>query len=283
MWRAGMWYDDERTTTMGYLRNGAIVLAGFLVTGVIFLVLQRSLDNMNKRISGTYNRAGETEGTAPTFAPINAPQSAYPRVNAVYSPVAGSYAAPSYANPSATPVGSAPVAAPVYNVPVAYSLFSSDAERRQARLAVSDLRVALKDFKDYNTRTLPGTLSGSAGSRPLTAITEDGDAGTVALDGYDPARQEAMVDRVGKETEALGSLLSLTAHPDRFPEPLRDHVGVVSRELRTYLQNVRYAVALPDERSRLMSLASQHLTRGETALQEMERAVGGTTGGPNIP
>jgi hypothetical protein len=175
----------------------------------------------------------------------------------------------------------------MYRIPTQFTVFSSDAERQQARAALSDLHVALQDFRDYETKGLQKTLALSeptAGAISITVASDDS-SGDAAIDSNADANshRDMAVDRVTEETEALGSLLSLTAHPDTFPAPLRDEVGQVSRELHTYLQDVRYAVALPTERSRLLSLASQHLSQGESLLHDMEGLVGGLSTGASVP
>ena len=291
MWRVGMWYGEEKTTAFTYLRGGAIAMTAFLVTGVVYLTLQRGMDAMNRRVTGTYKQGDET-GAAPTFAPTNgtsgknsSPASPF---SAPGSPMMPINAAPAYTSAyrplSQTPVGMSPVAPPQTNIPVAYSIFTNDGERQQAYAALRDLQGAVADFRNYDSHDLQKSLSSgetSAVIKPIafanevSAGEENGPSQTqLAAQAEESQKLRIAVERVNGETEGLNAMLSLCVHPQTFPEPLRDGVGVVSRELRTYLQTLRYAAAMPDDRPRLLAAASRHLSQGETALQELKRQAG---------
>lgn len=299
MWRVGMWYGDDKATTLGYVRSGAVVFAAFVVTGTIYLSLQRSMDAVGKRVTGTYSKGSGSDdvGTSPSFAPssslssgpgspltsVNQPINSYAPVNAYR---------PSYSNGlPPMPTSIQPVLPPRPNIPTAYTLFTSDADRLKARVALADLRFTIKDFQDYESKGLQKSLAaGGEIAAPATGPisfnniddASNSDNAAIARQTAETAKKRNIINRINGETEALNAQISIAAHPDRFPDPLKDPVGEVSRELHTYLQDVRDAAASSEERPRLLSLASQHLSNAEAIIADMEQKVG-TASGRNFP
>src|SRR5690349_14255512 len=142
MWRVGLWYGDEKTTAITYLRSGAVVFAAFIVTGSIYMSMQRSMDAVGERVSGSYHRRGNDEvGSTASLTPAD-PGSPLGRgipLSSLSRPLNAYYPSTSARLPL-TPTGSLPVAPSFPTISTAYILFTSDAERYQARAALADLR-----------------------------------------------------------------------------------------------------------------------------------------------
>lgn len=274
---------DTRTANWDvYLRGGAVVIAAFVVTGLIFMAAYRAVNTAKDRVAGIYSRGS---GTDLRPAPIpNTRVSANP-----YSP--GSPFGPGSPPASATGFGARtlPTTVPVSVAPPpplpanANSAFPTAERRQEAQAAISPLRDTISTVRQYDTKALwaeipaapgPGTPGGVSSMTSIASQTTS--ANQNARPTVDPAvaRQDAM-ERIINQADALAAEITLVTHPDRFPEVLRDGVGEFRREIRTYLSTVQYAAIHPEERDTLRPLAQKHLARSEAILNELENATGG--------
>jgi hypothetical protein len=270
-----------------YLRGGAVILAAFVVTGLIFTAAYRMLNTGRERVGRIYNRTYGNELAPMTNRTANAPG---------YSP-GSPFGAAMPAGPTATSFSPRPTAptVPVSVAPppplpaLANSAFPTEERRREAQAAVAPLREVISTVRRYDSQSLwaaipDATAPGSAGSlRGGTAVSQSNavsslaeGANAAARHRIDPAiaRQQAM-EKIINEADALGAEIVLLTHPDRFPEPLRDAVGEFRREVSAYLKDVQFAAIHPDEREQVRPKAQKHLARGEEILNALENATGG--------
>jgi hypothetical protein len=274
-----------------YLRGSAVVLAAFVVTGLIFVAFQRVLNTAQQRIGGTFARANETDMRPVTSAPRPASPGYSPG-----SPFSGSMPARAGAasRPPSQPLIPASTIAPPQLPPGANSMFPIPEDRRAAQIAVQPLRQTLNTVKEFDTKSLwadipdarslgTGSMSGitsaaqSVNDSPSSRTSRLGGNGGSRTDQA-VARQQAM-QKICNQADALAAEVALVAHPSRYPEKLRDIVGEATREARQYLSTVQYAAIHPEERSQLRPLAQKHLNRSEELLRGIENVTGSSSFG----
>jgi hypothetical protein len=274
---------DTRTANWDvYLRGGAVVLAAFVVTGLIFMAGYRAVNTARDRVTGIYSRGS---GTDLRPAPL-------PNTRVAANPYSPGSPFGAGAPPSATGFGARtlPTTIPVSVPPPpplpanANSAFPTVERRQEAQAAIAPLRDTISTVRQYDSKALwaeipaapaPGANGGMSSSTGVASqmITP---SNRNAQSPIDPAvaRQDAM-EKIINQADALAAEITLVTHPDRFPEVLRDGVGEFRREIRIYLSTVQYAAIHPEERDTLRPLAQKHLARSEAILNELENATGG--------
>jgi hypothetical protein len=282
---AGLW-EAPKDRNEAYIRGAAVALAAFILTGFVYLAIQRiagfatgrAAPRMSRAVGSEYLRSdSDTPAAAPAVSPMSPGVPAYRP--AAYSPPSAPLAAPTFAPPGAP----------------GYTPFAVDAQRKVAQEALKPLHDILTTVRRYDSQavwsTIP-TVAASSSGGPTTVMgsnlldraepvphTEDGEDAAArdtlaALAEVQRRRQNT--ERILGETESISTELTLVAHPDRFPEPLRDGVGDVAREMRIYLATVQLAAAHPEDKDRLHTLATQHLANSESALVRLESIASGS-------
>jgi hypothetical protein len=280
-----MW-DAQRTRQWDlYLRSGAVVIAAFVVTGLIFVALQKAMGTANQRLTNRFNRASETEATRRAQTPAYSPGSPF-AANAPNSATGMPSAYAANATPGLPPTQ--PLSGvTIPSVPASVNTaFPVEADRRNAQLAVRPFKDALTSVRQYDTSALWSDIPTASGTTPGTVVNAlippvRSDAETSGRrPKLDPAaeRQQA-IQKIINQADALAAELSLVSHPERYPQVLRDLIGESAKEARIYLSTVQYAAIHPEERARLRTLAHKHLSRSEALLAQVEQMTGGTTGG----
>lgn len=280
-----MFSGDRRSESLEtFLRGGGIVLAAFVFTLFVFLAFQKVMQNAQGRLKNIMTEAGgerqrisNPAGQALGYSPLNPNM---PRLTAGYVPQRTISSYTPVINPPSRPYTPS-------------DAFTSNAERDQAVAALESLRIAVQTVRQYDGASfwqpIPQADLGTAGTDatdpnqalPIGNGETPGDTPTrlyAATSGGAAAQRQKAITRISNEAEALHTELSIVAHPDLFPEPVRNLAKTVGLEARIYLSTVQLSLSRPDDRSEMQALARQHLNRSEAALRELERATGSAPG-----
>jgi hypothetical protein len=257
-----------------YIRGAAVALAAFLLTGFVYLAIQQIAGFASGKAAPKISRAVGSE-----YIRNDADASADVQASSPMSPGVPAYRPALYSPPNP------PVTVPTYAPPGAagYTPFAVESQRKVAQGTLKPLREVLTTVRRYDSQavwtTLPPPQSATGGvllgrTEPGTKDDSDEESSLAALAEVQRRRQNT--ERILGETESISTELTLIAHPDRFPEPLRDGVGDMAREMRIYLATVQLAAAHPEDRDRLHTLATQHLANSEAAMVRLEQVAGGS-------
>jgi hypothetical protein len=282
--------NDQQDTAGNVWKGGAIVLVTFALTLLIYFACARFLDSTKGRFKplARWSEPGDPAGAAVPaggagrstgYSPFSPGVAALPpRVTA------GPGSAPGYGVPAPPlPRMSEAISPPPQPlVSVQYrpgQIYFRDAgERRAAQGAISGLRLTLQSIRKYDSRSFWEPLAPVSGTATAQGYqpedTAPGRVFAADTEGDPERKRQNVAARIANETEALATELSLVAHPDAFPEELREQVKQIGTEARIYLSTVQVALTRPAERDRLRTLAQAHLFRSETLLRDAERAVG---------
>jgi hypothetical protein len=164
-----MW-DAQRTRQWDlYLRSGAVVIAAFVVTGLIFVALQKAMGTANQRLTNRFNRASETEATRRAQTPAYSPGSPF-AANAPNSATGMPSAYAANATPGLPPTQ--PLSGvTIPSVPASVNTaFPVEADRRNAQLAVRPFKDALTSVRQYDTSALWSDIPTASGTTPGTVV-----------------------------------------------------------------------------------------------------------------
>lgn len=267
-----------RTTTLAALLGAVIGLAFFAVHRLMGFAGKRVASGMSRGISQEIAESeSEVDFTPNTPYVSSAPaNSVSPAAPAAPAPVTGTYArlSPSTSY-SAPPNGFPMVTPPPPPAPDApFTLFNSEAERRQAQAALSPLREVLQEVRRCNGQTFLNSAPSAEGEQEARAVPSSRSSNPV-LPGIDWKARTQQIERVRLEVDALAAQIALCSHPDRIPIPLRDGVGEVCKELRACLQNAVNAAQDPEQSSHLQAASAQRLSRVEVILGRLDSLAGG--------
>ncbi|MBC8104659.1 MAG: hypothetical protein H7Z41_18960 [Cytophagales bacterium] len=260
-----LWENDESDRQQQQTQRILIIGGAIVAILVLFWVLRNAVSLASQ--SGGFaasNRArrltsvGKSDhGSLP--APLPPPRSAAP------NPGFPSGAARRYAAPAYVPPPSIPLIGGAYAPQTAASekgLEMSGEERAQTKAATAPLRQTLVAVREFDRQSFwHGTGDGAKGA------VKDA-AGSVAA--------------VDDAVDALGAMIGLYGHPDRFPAPVRGTASAAATGLRGYLRLTLNAAATSDpaERQRLRPVAEQRLADADAAVSRLE---GNRPGGQYVP
>lgn len=290
-------WSSEGQSIPPAVKATAVVVGAFLITGILYFVVQQGMSVASNRVGSRYAQFDESRGSGdaaplnPTFAnpvspinpalPLNGPQSfGAPSVSAG-SGRTGGIMRFSQAGPTSTSI-----APPVLTTTDG---FTSNEERTRGRNQIKALRGTLTTLKQYDSRSLWTGVSILDHARQVQLNAVNGVAGesnTLNLnDSGSPAEADAvrknMTSKLLGELEALNGEVALSSHPERFPEPLHDGAEAVGGAMRTYLATARMAVARPEEQSILKNRAARELSRVDELVRAMEAPLTGGASAAN--
>lgn len=276
--------NDQQDSLGNIWKGGAIILGTFILTLVIYFSCVRFLDSAKARFQPLARWSEPTErnpvagapaaGRGPIYSPISPGISnVAPRVTS--APVVGpgyGLTQPLTTNPPNQP---RPIVAIQYDPRRLY--FSDTVTRKRAQDAVYSLRLTVESIRKLDGSSFWAPLPLVNAAPPTEAAApEDMTTGRLFVaDTEDPAKKrQAVISRIINETEAMATELALVAHPDQFPEALREQVKQIGTEARIYLSTVQLALNNPAERDEMRTLAQEHLHRSESLLKSAQIAVG---------
>jgi len=285
---AGLWEAPKDRNEL-YLRGMAVAFLAFILTGFVYLAIQRIAGFATGRAAPAMSRAVGSEYLKNNAA--DAPDSAMSTISPM-SPGVPAYRTQPYTAP---PSFTSAVTLALPGAP-GYSPFTVESQKKAAQAALRPLHEVMATVRHYDSEAVWTALSSptSSGAASLKNVAgraqvqprdDDGSSNSDEDEASRVATLAAVAEaqrlrqneeRILGETESLSTELTLVAHPAQFPEPLRDGVGDVSRELRIYLATVQIAAAHPEERERLHSLATQHLSNSEAALARLDTMARGS-------
>ncbi len=275
------WTEEGRDEQVAIFLRWVATLVAFTLVALIVVAVQRTITKARMGVQGTYSQQSGNDADAVPDTPLNS----LPTVaggGAVSNPRAANAA---YA--SGQPLGAAP--ASTYVAPASSSLmppamiapgtaFAVESQRREAAASLSPLKDLMVTVQDFDSRVVnTGFSSGDANSMPIAMQTREDDVSDSRNTDLssESARRRSM-QRILDLSNGVDANISVVAHPDNFAPPLRDGVGEVSKELKTYLATLRNAVSRPDNREELRGAASRHLAAAEQALRSLENLTGGS-------
>jgi hypothetical protein len=123
----------------------------------------------------------------------------------------------------------------------------SPEERAQAKAATAPLRRTLQAVREF-------------------------DRSSFWNNSPDPMKQQGSAEEADTAVDALGAMVSLSGHPDRFPGPMRSTAAAAATGIRSYLRLTLDAAATddPGERRRLRPAAEKRLSEADAALVRLE-------------
>jgi hypothetical protein len=165
-------------------------------------------------------------------------------------------AAPSYVPPPPPPVVAGAYAPRPYMASNLPQL--SPEERAEGKAATAPLRQTLSAVHDYDRK--------SFWTRSDSSIHQDN------------------TEEAENAVDALGAMVTLYGHPDRFPGPMRSTAASAANGIRSYLRLTMDAAAVNDpvERQRLRPTALKRLSEADAAVQRLEGANPNNSFAPGI-
>ena len=154
-------------------------------------------------------------------------------------------ASSSYIAPPPPPLVGGAYAPQPYVAPTLPELYPE--ERAAAKVATAPLRRTLTAVHNYDERSFWNNDS------PDNSV-------------------DRRADEALNASDALGSMVALYGHPDRFPVPMRANVAIAASGVRGYLRVTREAAITsdPEERQRMRPEALKRLADADAAVSRIE-------------
>jgi hypothetical protein len=186
----------------------------------------------------------DTEGGTPPPQITRAPNPGSPLSSPSRS-VAPAPAPPAYIPPPPPPFVGGAYAPPPNVAPTLPDLYPE--ERAAAKAATGPLRQTLAAVHDYDRRSF-----------------WNNDSPEISTD--------RRADEAANASDALGTMVGLFGHPDRFPVPMRGNVAIAASGIRGYLRVTREAAVTSDpvERQRMRPDALKRLADADAAVSRLE-------------
>ena len=241
-------WTNEESERQQRTQRVLIIVGAAAAAMIVFWVFRNAITLVSRPTNGVgFASSGrarrlingiETEGDQPTqstqSAPLSNPGAPTGSASRYVAP-----SAPAYIPPPPPPViGGSYVPSTV--IASNHPEFSA-AERTQAQSATIPLRQTLNALHDFDRKSFWNN-SGS--------LAEADDA-----------------------VDALGAMVALYGHPDRFPIPMRGTVSAAATGMRSYLRlTLDAASSSPEDRQRMHPNATKRLAEADAALSQLEGA-----------
>jgi hypothetical protein len=237
-------WDNEESERQQRTQRILIIVGAVAATLVVFWVFRNAISLASQPSNGvgfaSSGRARQLINGMDSEGGARPPQiAAAPNPGTPFS--APPPAAPSYVPPPPPPLVGGAYAPRPFVAPTLPEL--SPEERAKAKSATAPLRSTLAAVHDFDRNSFWNNEQSS---------TEEADAAV----------------------DALGAMVSLYGHPERFPVPMRGTVATAATGIRSYLRLTLDAAATndPQERQRLRPTAAQRLAEADAAVIQLEGA-----------
>ena len=156
------------------------------------------------------------------------------------------------------------------------SLFASEGERQRVADLLTDCRAAY-DSSGELSRKWAETVGGKTARTnavEIAASEDDTSAKSVPILGPHPLSSKEW-DTIDTQIEAISATVGLATQPARYPVALQETSASLGREMRTFLQTERAALAQTDAqtRSQIQTRAEGHRQKAGQLLTTLESAI----------
>ncbi|MES2461598.1 MAG: hypothetical protein V4671_13520 [Armatimonadota bacterium] len=244
-------WDNEESERQQRTQRILIIVGAVAATLIVFWVFRNAISIASQPANGvgfaSSGRARQLINGMDSDGSARPPQTSTPPNPG--SPLGGGTrfvapVAPAYVPPPPPPLVGGAYAPPPFVAPTLPEL--SPEERAQAKAATVPLRQTLQAVRDFDRKSFWNTgASGNAGNSVGEA--------------------ESAVD-------ALGAMVALNGHPDRFPTAMRGIAANAATGIRSYLRLTMDAAETndPAERQRLRPAAEKRLAEADAAIVRLE-------------